>query len=70
MRIYFSNLTLLTLCEKTDEGEAESIIFFLVVSSFLSVKSFLKIWANLFFPSHFRKFQAFFAIIFNNWGKL
>ena len=34
------------MCEKTDEGVAESTIFILVLSNFLSVKSFLKIWAN------------------------
>ena len=38
------------MCEKTDEGEAESIILILVLvlSSFLSVKYFLKIWGNPF----------------------
>ena len=59
------------LCVKADEGEAKSIIFILFLSSFFSVKSFLKICANHF--SHltfvFLKFQAFFVIIFNNWGK-
>ena len=48
IRICFSNLTSWTLCEKTDEGEAESIflILVLVFSSFLSVKYFLKIWGK------------------------
>ena len=37
------------LCvKKNNKGEAEGIIFILVFSSFLSVKSFLKIWANQF----------------------
>ena len=31
---------------KNNDVEAESIIFILVFSSFLSVKSFLQIWAN------------------------
>ena len=37
IRIFFSNLILWTLlCDKTDEGEAESIICILVFSSFPS----------------------------------
>ena len=43
--ICFSNLTLRTLCEKTSEGETESTILTLVIvlSSFFSVKYFMKI---------------------------
>ena len=58
--ICFSNL-ILTLYEKTDKGEAESIILILtlVFSSFLSVKSFLKIIANHFFLLTFESFKPF-----------
>ena len=43
--ICFSNLILRTKCEKTSEGETESTILTLVIvlSSFFSVKYFLKI---------------------------
>ena len=46
--ICFLSMILWILCEKTDEGEAESIslILVLVLYSFLLVKNVLKIWAN------------------------
>ena len=56
------------MCEKTDEGEAESIIFILDLSKIFSIKSFLKIWT---FPFSLPKVLSllYFAIIFNNWRK-
>ena len=79
IRICFSNLTLWTLCEKTDERETGSIIFILVslfslVSIFLFFLAFsqlnlsCKLKAST-FPSNFWTFQSFFGIIFNTWGK-
>ena len=69
IRICFSNLILWTLCGKTYGGEAESIILILALSIFLSKLSLSWKFELTTFPSHFRKFQTFFAIIFNNWGK-
>ena len=54
---------------KNNEGEAESIILILIISSFLSVKYFLKVWANGFSLLTFERTKPFFDIIFNNWGK-
>ena len=48
MYLLFKSDIVQTLREKTDEGEAESTIFILVLSSFLSVKSLLKIWSTTF----------------------
>ena len=67
--ICFSNLILWSLCEKNNEGEAESIILILIISSFLSVKYFLKVWANDFSLLTFERTKPFFDIIFSNWGK-
>ena len=59
------------LCVKKPMREAESIILIIVLSSFLLVKSFLKIWANDFSSLLiFESFKVFFAIIFKNWCKL
>ena len=62
----FLQLLLLKVCEsfifrQIKKGE---VYFGLYESSF----TFLNL-CQKFFPSHFRKFQAFFAIVFNNWGK-
>ena len=62
IRICFSNLTLWTLWEKTDEGETESIIFIFVLSSFLSVNYFLEIWANHFSLLTFESFKPSFPL--------
>ena len=51
---------------KNNEGEAESIILILIISSFLSVKYFLKVWANDFSLLTFERTKPFFDIIFNN----
>ena len=56
------------MCKKTDEGEAESIIFILVLSRILLVKSFLRIWAYPFSLSKVSR-PLYFTIIFNNWRK-
>ena len=49
------------LCvKKTNEGEAESITLTFVLSSFLSVKYFLKIWANHFSLLTFESFKPFY----------
>ena len=57
MYLLFKSDIVQTLCEKTDEGEEESTIFILVLSSFLSVKSLLKIWANHFSLLTFEGFE-------------
>ena len=61
IRICFSNLILWALCEKTDEGKAESIILILVLvlSSSVSVKSFT-------FES-FKPFLSLFLTIEGKW---
>ena len=55
------------MCEKTNEREAESIIFILVFSSFLSVKSFLNIWVIHFSLLTIESFKHSFT--FSNWVK-
>ena len=46
-----------TLCEKTNQGKADSIIFIIAFSSFVSVKPFLKMWANHFSLLTFESFK-------------
>ena len=58
------------MCEKSDEGETESIIFICVLSSFLSVKSFVKIWANQFSFRTCKSFKSSFLLFLTieaNW---
>ena len=57
------NLILWNLCEKINEGEAESFLtLVLVLSRFLSDKYFLRIYAS-------RLVSSLFIIIFNDWEK-
>ena len=55
--------------KKNDEGESESIIFILVLSSFFSVKSFLKIRANHFSLLTFESFKPFLPLFLKIGGK-
>ena len=57
------------MCEKTNEEEAEIIIFILVLSSFLSVKSFLKIWVNHFSLLIFESFKPSLPLFLTIEGK-
>ena len=68
IRICFSYLILWALCERNNEGEAESIISFLLFLAFSQLNLSRKFELTI-FPSYFRKCQAFFANIFNSWGK-
>ena len=74
IRICFSNLILGTLCEKkkkNNKGEAESIIFILVLvlTSFLSAKYFLKIWDNHFSFLTFESFKPSLSLFLTIEGK-
>ena len=55
--------------KQSSEGEAESIIFILALFSFLSDKSFLKIWANHFSLLTFERFKPSLPLFLTIEGK-
>ena len=55
--------------KKTDEEETENIIFILVLSSFLLVKYFPRIWANDFSLLTFESFKPSSPLLLTIEGK-